>query len=77
MASGRMRSDYVVTVKGVFGPAVRARFADVEVSALDEVTELREPDADQASLFGLLRRIEDLGLEVLEVRRDPSGQATP
>jgi hypothetical protein len=71
MVSRSVSEGYVITVKGVLGPAVQARFADTEVSVVGDTTELRDPDADQATLFGLLRRVQDLGLEVLEVRRVP------
>ena len=60
-------SAYVITVRGVAGPAVRAVFDDVAVSAAGDTTVLRCAGADQAALHGLLRRIEDLGLEVLDV----------
>ena len=74
MVSRSVSEGYVITVKGALGPAVQARFADTEVSVVRDMTELRDPDADQAILFGLLRRVQDLGLkglEVLEVPRVP------
>jgi hypothetical protein len=37
---------------------------------------LSGPVEDQAALHGLLRRIESLGLELLEVRRFPSTAGT-
>ena len=60
-------STYVITVRGVAGPAVRAVFDDVAVSTAGDTTVLHCAGADQAALHGLLRRIEDLGLEVLDV----------
>ena len=66
---------YVITVRGVAGPWVRGVFDDTEVSVVGDTTVLRRAGADQAALYGLLRRIEDLGLELLDVRREPAGPA--
>jgi hypothetical protein len=57
----------VITVRGVAGPFVRAAFRDVAVSAAGDTTVLRSAGADQAALHGLLRRIQDLGLDIVEV----------
>jgi hypothetical protein len=66
---------YVITVRGVAGPWVRGVFDDTEVSVVGDTTVLRCAGADQAALHGLLRRIQDLGLELLDVRREPAGPA--
>jgi hypothetical protein len=66
---------YVITVRGIAGPWVRGVFDDTEVSVVDDTTVLRRAGADQAALHGLLRRIADLGLELLDVRREPAGPA--
>ena len=66
---------YVITVRGVAGPWVRAFFDDTEVSVAGDTTVLRRAGADQAALHGLLRRIEDLGLELLDVHRESAGPA--
>ena len=69
---------YVITVRGSAGPWVRAFFDDTEVSVVGDTTLLRRAGADQAALYGLLRRIEDLGLELLDVHREsaePAGGA--
>ena len=66
---------YVITVRGVAGPFVRAAFDDVAVSAAGDTTVLRSAGADQAALHGLLRRIQDLGLEVLDVHLEPTEPA--
>lgn len=58
---------YVIIVRGVAGPAVRAVFDDVAVSAAGDTTVLRRARTDQAALYGLLHRIQDLGLELLDV----------
>jgi len=66
---------YVITVRGVAGSGVRAFFDDTEVSVAGDTTVLRRTEADQAALHGLLRRIQDLGLELLDVRREPAESA--
>jgi hypothetical protein len=66
---------YVITVRGVAGPWVRGVFDDTEVSVAGDTTVLRCPGADQAALHGLLRRIQDLGLELLDVHQEPAGPA--
>jgi hypothetical protein len=58
---------YVITVRGAAGPSVRAVFDDVQVSVVDDTTVMRRAGTDQAALHGLLHRIENLGLEVIEV----------
>ncbi len=65
----------MITVRGVAGPWVRGVFDDTEVSVAGDTTVLRRAGADQATLHGLLRRIQDLGLELLDVRRESAGPA--
>jgi hypothetical protein len=66
---------YVITVRGIAGSGVRAFFDDTEVSVAGDTTVLRRAGADQAALHGLLRRIQDLGLELLDVRRESAEPA--
>jgi len=66
---------YVITVRGIAGPWVRGAFDDTEVSVAGDTTVLRCAGADQAALHGLLRRIEHLGLELLDVHQEPAGPA--
>ncbi len=68
-------SAYVITVRGVAGPWVRASFDDTEVSVVGDTTVLRRAGADQAALHGLLQRIRDLGLELLDVHRESARPA--
>jgi len=60
-------SHYVLTVKGEPGDLLRAAFEDVDVSTRPGVTVLTA-DLDQAGLHGLIGRLEDLGLELLDMR---------
>ena len=66
---------YVITVRGVAGPWVRAAFDGVAMSSAGDTTVLRRAGADQAALHGLLRRIQDLGLELLDVHLEPAEPA--
>ncbi len=58
---------YVITVRGVAGPSVRTVFDDVEVNVVGDTTVMRCAGTDQAALHGLLRRIQDLGLQVIDL----------
>jgi hypothetical protein len=66
---------YVITVRGVAGPWVRAAFDDVQVSVVGDTTVLRGAGPGQAALYGLLRRTWDLGLEIVEVHLEPGEPA--
>jgi hypothetical protein len=66
---------YVITVRGSAGPWVRAVFDDTEVSVAGDTTVLRRAGTDQAALHGLLQRVRDLGLELLDVRRESAEPA--
>jgi hypothetical protein len=59
---------FEVTVRGSTGPVVDAALEDVEITFVGETTVIRDREADQAALFGLLQRLQDLGLEILDVR---------
>ena len=62
-----MPSHYELTIKGQPGELLRAAFDDVVVSSAPGVTIL-SAELDQPALYGLLARIEDLGLELLDMR---------
>ncbi len=66
---------YVNIVRGFAGPSVRAAFGDVAVSAVGDTTMLRRAGTDQAALHGLLQRIQDLGLELLDVHLESAEPA--
>ena len=62
----------VITVRGVAGPSVQQAFADLEVTVVGGSTLFRVQDADQSALHGLLQRIQNLGLEVVDVHLEPT-----
>jgi hypothetical protein len=62
-----MPAHYVLTVKGEPGELLRAAFDDVAVSSGPGVTVL-SAELDRPGLHGLLDRIAELGLELLDLR---------
>jgi len=66
---------YAIIVRGVAGPWVRAAFDDVQVRVAGETTVLQRAGTDQAALHGLLNKIHGLGLEVIDVHREPAEPA--
>jgi hypothetical protein len=61
---------FVVTVRGEAGPTVRAALENFEVAVGENVTVLRCDLVDNAALYGLLQQLQDLGIEIMEVRRE-------
>ena len=59
---------YEVRVLGRVGPAACHAFADFAVQAKPAATVL-SGTLDQAALHGLIARVRDLGLELVDVRR--------
>jgi hypothetical protein len=66
-------SRYEIRLRGRLTKSLVAEFEQCSLTAEVEPVEtvLHGPVADQAALHGLLRRIEALGLELVEVRRVP------
>jgi hypothetical protein len=62
---------YQVRVRGHLGPTTLRAFPALRAEVRGRDTLLRGV-ADQAALHGVLARIEELGLELLEVRRLPA-----
>jgi hypothetical protein len=60
---------YEIRVRGQLGGMLLEAFPDLRAQAHGKETMLTGPLADQAALYGLLARVEALGLELLEVRR--------
>jgi hypothetical protein len=64
---------YEITVQGRMSPTLLSQFAPLQLVAGESPAEtvLNGPVEDQAALFGLLRRIEALGLDLVGLRRLP------
>lgn len=60
--------DYEIVVSGEFGRRQCAAFEDLHVSVADGQTRLSGTLQDRAALYGVLRRLEDLGLEIIDIR---------
>jgi hypothetical protein len=77
--TGMPARSYEIRIKGRVGEALQAAFADMSVAINPVETVIYGQVRDQAALHGLLDRIQELGLEVLEVRRfpqqEPDGEA--
>jgi hypothetical protein len=63
--------NYRIRVRGRFGRTMRAAFPGLHAQTRGGDTVLSGVLPDQAALFGVLARVEALGLELLEVRRVP------
>jgi hypothetical protein len=65
-------SQYEIHIGGLLSERLLAAFPELHARALGRVTVLVGDLSDQAALHGVLSRIESLGLELLEVRRNGS-----
>lgn len=62
---------YEITVRGRMSPALAAGFGGLCATPSGPDTVLHGELVDQAALYGVLERVESLGLELLDVRRRP------
>jgi hypothetical protein len=60
---------YEITIRGRLSPAMSAAFDGLATAPAGADTVIRGDIADQAALYGVLDRVESLGLELLDVRR--------
>ncbi len=58
--------EYRIRINTCFDPYLRSWFEDCEIEELELETVLIFTPADQASLFGMLKRIQNLGLPLIE-----------
>jgi len=77
-----MGYDYELRIRGRLSRTLVNEFRELALAASVEPVEtvLAGPVEDQAALHGLIRRVEALGLELVEVRRLPptvTGDAEP
>lgn len=66
---------YQIRIKGHLGQQWEVWFADMTITWKDDETILTGQVVDQAALYGLLRKVRDLGLPLIAVTQIPSGQA--
>ncbi len=64
---------YEIRIRGRVSAAVLGTFDEMQSEVEPVETILHGPVRDQAELHGLLRRLQSLGLELIEVRRLPEG----
>ncbi len=60
--------DYEIRIRGEFGRRQSVAFDDLDVSVSGGHTLLSGRLPDQAALYGVIRRLEDLGLEIIDIR---------
>jgi hypothetical protein len=70
-------TQYEITVRGRLSEALLAAFDGLSATPESAATVLRGEIADQSALYGVLERIESLGLELLAVRRAESHPDPP
>jgi hypothetical protein len=68
---------YQIRVRGGLGRTIRTAFPGLHARAEGPDTVLAGSLPDQAALYGVLARVEALGLELLEVRRESPDGVTP
>lgn len=68
-----MSMTYQVRIRGRLSRTLTGEFEDLGLAAdvAPVETTLHGPVVDQAALYGLIRRLEALGLELVELRRTP------
>ena len=66
---------YEIKIRGVASDLVRAEFDDVQLWETTGATLLRTGRADTAALYGLINRIETLGLVLLKVNTVDGGES--
>ena len=68
---------YEIRLKGHLADRWISRFGDVSITLEENgITLLAFPLVDQAALFGLLKKVRDVGLPLLAVNRIESGSIT-
>jgi predicted Rdx family selenoprotein len=68
---------YEIRVRGRLTDSLLTAFEGMRASVEPVETVLHGPVRDQAALYGLLDRIQSLGLELVEVRRLPDTPGEP
>lgn len=66
---------YEIRVRGPIGPTVMQAFPTLTASRSGRGTVLSGSLPDQSALYGVIHELEALGLELLEIRSLPAGDA--
>ena len=66
---------YEIRVRGRVTPALLARFEGMQSQVEPVETVLHGPLPDQTALHGVIDLVRTLGLELVEVRKVPSGRS--
>jgi hypothetical protein len=64
---------YEICVRGPIGPAMMQAFPTLAASRNGQDTLLTGSIPDQSALYGVIHQLEALGLQLLEIRRLPTG----
>ncbi len=72
-----MAAVYEIVVKGELGPTAACAFEGMQLEARSGETVILGEVADQAQLAGVLRRIAELGLDLVSVTQIREGQPSP
>jgi hypothetical protein len=63
---------YEIRIRGVLSETLLGGFPGLDARAENGTTVLAGPLPDRAALHGVLNQVEDLGLELIEVRQIPA-----
>ena len=64
---------YEIRVRGPIGPTIMQAFPTLAMSRNGQDTLLTGSFPDQSALYGAIHQLEALGLQLLEIRRLPTG----
>jgi hypothetical protein len=70
---GRDARRYEIRVRGPIGPTIMQAFPTLAASRSGQDTLLTGSLLDQSALYGVVHQFETLGLQLLEIRRLPTG----
>ena len=60
---------YEICIEGQLPPQWRDWFDGLEITVANDQTRLTGPVTDQAALYGLLKKVRDLGIALVSVNR--------
>ena len=66
---------YEIRVRGPIGPTMMQAFPTLAAATCGHDTLLTGSLPDQCALYGVIHQLEALGLQLLEIRRPPTGSA--